>query len=399
MNHQSHCVAVGRIKPALVLTGFLLVASLSAFSARQAVAQTADTLSPNATIHIVVADEPDDSGDFTVDSNGDVTLLYVNTVHVAGLTIAQARDTITTSLKKYIKSPQVIVTQVSQGGILVEVDGAVATQGPHVVRMDSRLYDILSPAEPTSNADLESVQIVHGLPNQPHSTETVNYLSYIQNKQTAGNPLLLDGDKITVFQKQVAIVITMRGAIVKPGQMSVSNTTTVLDAIQAAGGLTPDANRKAVMVQHTNDVNGTAFDFDAAGETPGDTSINPILRDGDTVVIDALAAAPMITISGGVLRPAPYPMLPNETLCDAIGIAGGQADGAHLDKTTIVRKDPLTGKSKLIAVNAKDINIQASTYLQTGDNIIIPGGTPRVPGQGLNTALGLGSLARLFFPF
>jgi len=396
MNHQSHSVAGVWLKPVGVLTGLMLMTSLVLFSPKQAGAQAATILSPNATIHVNVADEPDDSGDLKLDSNGDIQMLYVNSIHVGGLTIEQARDTITKALAKYIKSPQVVVSLVSQGGIYVEVAGAVTTQGGRVVRADSHLYDVLSPAEPTANADLEAIQIDHGEQGQTHSVTTVNFLSYMQNKQDAGNPLLLDGDKITVFQKQVAITVTMRGAIVKPGPMSVSNTSTVLDAIQAAGGLTPDANRKGIMVQHTNDVTGATFDYDSAGQTPGDVTVNPVLRDGDTIVVNALAQAPMITISGsGILRPAPYPLVPNESLCDAISIAGGPADGSHMDQCTIVRKDA-SGKPQLIKVNAKDISIQANTMLQTGDNIIIPGSGPKQPNNSAQTLFsGLGVLGIL----
>jgi len=396
MNHQSQSVAGNWLKPVGVLTGLMLMTSLVIFSPKQAGAQAATVLAPNATIHVNVADEPDDSGDLKLDSNGDIQMLYVNSIHVGGLTIEQARDTITKALSKYIKSPQVVVSLVSQGGIYIEVAGAVTTQGGRVVRSDSHLYDVLSPAEPNVNADLEAVQIEHGEQGQTHTVSTVNFLSYMQNKQATGNPPLQDGDKITVFQKQVAITITMRGAIVKPGPTSLSNSSTVYDAIQAAGGLTPDANRQGIMVQHTNDVTGSAFDFDAAGRSPGDATINPVLRDGDTIVVNALAQAPMITISGGgVLRPAPYPLQPNESLCDAISIAGGPSDGAHMDQCVIVRKDP-TGKSQLIKVNAKDISVQANTTLQTGDNIIIPGSAPKPakdPLTAVSVLTGIASLA------
>jgi protein involved in polysaccharide export with SLBB domain len=368
------------------MAGLLLVVLLSLSGVRPASAQTADTLEPNATIHVTVADEPDLSGDQTVDSNGNITMLYVNTVHVGGLTVEEARDTITAALAKYIKSPQVLVTLVSQGGILVEVDGAVQSQGPRVVRADTHLYDVLSQAQPNPDANLGRIQIVHGLPNEAHTTDVYNYLSYLQDKDAAGNPLLLNGDVITVFQKQVAITVTMRGSIVKPGQLSVSNTTTVLDAIQAAGGLTADANRDAVQVQHQGDVNGTPFNYDAAGQTPGDTTVNPTLQDGDTIIVDALETTPMFTIAGAVLRPAAYPLTPNETLADAIGIAGGAAQGAKLSKTTIVRKDPVTDKTTILDINAKDLTVQADTRLQTGDNITVPAGGPApAPMNGITT--------------
>lgn len=391
MNSLTHRVAVTWTNHILLLTGLLLMVCLVTCAPRLAFAQTADTLEPNATIHVTVADEPDLSGDQTVDSNGNITMLYVNQVHVAGLTVAEARDAIASALSKYIKSPQVLVTLVSQGGILVEVDGAVESQGPRVVRADTHLYDILSQAQPSADADLTRVQIVHGLPTEVHTTDVFNYLSYLQDKNAAGNPTLKNGDVITIFQKQVAITVTLRGSVVKPGLLSVSNTTTVLDAIQAAGGLTADANRKAIQVQHQGDTNGIPFDYDAAGQTPGDITVNPTLRDGDTIVVDALETSPLFTISGGVLRPAAYPLTPNESLADAIGIAGGAASGAHLDKTTIVRKDPASGKTSVLKLNAKDLDLQANTVVLAGDNINIPPG-----GQGAPPMNPLSALAIIF---
>src|SRR5437899_3009760 len=100
MNHQSKSVAGSWLKPGAVLTGLILVSSMTMFGSKPATAQTLTTLAPNATIHVEVAGEPDDSGDQILDANGDIQMLYVNTVHVGGMTIPQARDAITKALAK-----------------------------------------------------------------------------------------------------------------------------------------------------------------------------------------------------------------------------------------------------------------------------------------------------------
>ncbi len=49
-----------------------------ALTLRPALAQTADTIDVNAVLHVTVAGEPDLSGDYRVDTDGNIQMLYVN---------------------------------------------------------------------------------------------------------------------------------------------------------------------------------------------------------------------------------------------------------------------------------------------------------------------------------
>ncbi len=49
-----------------------------------------NVIDANAKLHITVANEAQLTGDYTVDADGNITMLYINQVHVQGLTPAQA---------------------------------------------------------------------------------------------------------------------------------------------------------------------------------------------------------------------------------------------------------------------------------------------------------------------
>ena len=372
-----HPVGARRDRTRAGLTWALALLCLCVLTLRPASAAPADRLDINATIHVTVAGEPDVSGDYLVDSQGNITMLYVNEVHVGGLTIEQTRKEITKELSKFIKNPQVLVRLVSPGGIIVDIHGAVITQGERVVRSDTRLDDFLQAAGTTLDADLTQIKIVHGRPNQAHTTDTINYLAYLNDKDAAGNPLLHDSDVISVPKKNIPIQINVRGQVIHPGRSDVAGTTTVYDALQAAGGLTESADRKNIYVEHANSTDKVPFDYQAASEKPGNTDVNPILIDGDTIIIDALPAPSVYTITGGVVRPSEYPLTMRTSLADALGKAGGAQEYAHLNETQIIRTDQVTGKAQVLKIKAQDPNVQASTFIQPGDNISIPPGQPK----------------------
>lgn len=357
------------------------------------------TLNSGAHIHVTVAGAPDVSGDYAIDAAGNIQMLYVNQVHLGGLTTAQAATLLASKdcLGKYYRIPQVVVTLISIGGISAEVTGAVANQGPHVMRPDSTLNEFLQQAGPAVDADLTRVQVTHGLPGAPHTTDTVNYLSFLNNGSLAGNPTLKDGDVIFVPRKEdVQIMVNLRGEVAKPGRASVAAKTTVYDAIQAAGGLLPDADRSGIVLERSSTGDQVPFDYEASTKAPGDPKVNPILMDGDTVVVKAADISNIYTITGAVLKPGEYPLdTKHFTLADAIGKAGGTAERPKLKDLTIFRKEA-DGHSKVIALDASNLAVQGNTELQPGDIITIPQAGEKRHYDPLQTLGALGGIFSLF---
>lgn len=350
-------------------------------------AQTAGVIDANAKLHIVVANEAQLTGDYTVDAAGTITMLYINQVHVQGLTPAQAAALIrglpasqgqaATGLSKFYVSPQVVVSLTDTGGIGVDVTGLVSAPRHYTLPSTAHLNDVLVQAVPALNSDLSKVVITRG---DTKAQETIDYRTYLDNKVDAGNPRLKNGDIINVASAEaLPIFVNVQGQVAKPGRFQVPATTTAYSALQTAGGLTVAANAGAVVLKHFGVTNTSPFNVDSAGRNPTDTTINPVLLDGDTIIVPEALITSTYTITGpGVRNPAEY-SLPNGapiTLASAIGKAGGLSDRAQVKAIQIIRVDQKTQASQTIKLDATNPSVQGSYLVRPGDNITIGQGGP-----------------------
>jgi protein involved in polysaccharide export with SLBB domain len=370
-----------------VLLFFCVVVSALSFSMQALYAQSPSLIDANAKLHIVVANEAQLTGDYTVDSAGNITMLYINQVHVQGLTPAQAAAAIrgeaagpgqaATGLTKYYVSPQVVVTITDTGGIGVDVTGLVSAPRHYVLPSNAHLNDLMVLAVPSLNSDLSKVLITH---SDTSTQDTVDYRAYLDNKVETGNPPLRSGDVINVSTSEpLPIFVNVQGQVAKPGRFQVPAATTAYTAIQDAGGPTVSANLSQVVIKHFGVTNTLPFQYEQAGQSPTDVTLNPVLLDGDTIIVPAAAINSTYTITGpGVRNPSEYP-LPNGapiTLASAIGKAGGLSDRAQIKAVQIIRTDPKTQAIQTIKLDATNPNVQGTYLVQPGDNITISQSNP-----------------------
>jgi len=354
----------------------------------QSVALPGNVIDAGAKLHITIANEAQLTGDYTVDTDGNITMLYINQVHVQGLTPAQAAAAIrgaaaaggraATGLSQFYVSPQVVVTVADAGGIGVDVAGLVSAPRHYTVRSNAHLDDVLQQAVPALNADLSKIEITRG---DTKAKETVDYRSYLDNKAEAGNPPLHSGDVIVVGNREpLPITINVQGQVGKPGRFQLPASTSAYSALQAAGGPTLAANTAGIVIKHFGATDTMPFQYAQAGQNPSDAALNPSLLDGDTILVPAAPVTAAYTLTGpGIRNPAEFP-LPNGqpiSLAAAIGKAGGLSDRAKIDEVQVIRANPKTGAAQTIKLNAKDPNVQGSFLVQAGDNISIgQGGAP-----------------------
>lgn len=348
-------------------------------------AQTGNLIDTNAKVHVVVAGVAELTGDYTVDPDGNITLLYINQVHVQGLTPTQAATLIkgspasggrkATGLTQYYVNPQVVVTVTDPGGIGVDITGLVSSPRHYVVRSDAHLNDVLQLAVPALNADLSKVTITH---TGSQNKDTVDYRSFLDNQTAAGNPALHEGDVINIASREPQpIFVNVQGQVGKPGRFEVPAASTAYSALQAAGGPTTAADTSGIVLKHfgAGPAENTPFSYEKAGQTPTDPIVNPVLQDGDTIIVPAAPITQSYTLTGaGVRNPAEYPLPDGRpiTLAAAIGKAGGLADRAKIDQVQIIRAGTTTQTIKL---NATDPKVQGSYLVQAGDNITINQGS------------------------
>lgn len=372
-------------------------------------AQASKVIDSNAKLHIVVANEAQLTGDYTVDSNGNITLLYINQVHVQGLTPAQAAAVIrgqsaganqaATGLSKFYVSPQVVVTILDTGGIDVDVTGLVSAPRHYTLPSTAHLNDVMVQAVPALNSDLSKVTITHA---GAQTADTVDYRAYLDNKVESGNPLLQEGDVVNISSSEpLPIYVNVQGQVAKPGRVQVPAGTTAYTALQNAGGPTVEANTSAIVLKHFGVTTTIPFQYEQAGQTPTDAAVNPVLLDGDTVIVPAAPITSTYTLTGpGVRNPSEYP-LPNGmpiTLASAIGKAGGLSDRAKIKEIQIIRTDPKTQATQTIKLDASNPNVQGTYLVRPGDNITISQGSPPSkvdPFQVLGIIIAIVSISRV----
>lgn len=133
---------------------------------------------------------------------------------------------------------------------------------------------------------------------------------YIQDPQIAVRVVSFQSDRVEVT-----------GEVVKPGTITLDNTAKgVLQAIDAAGGLAPDASRRrAILVR-----GGKRYVIDLAGLLSGNRVVpNPVLKAGDSIHIPDNSGDEVFLL-GAIDKQQPVVMRQNQlTLLQALTTGGG----------------------------------------------------------------------------
>jgi protein involved in polysaccharide export with SLBB domain len=352
-------------------------------------------IGPSDPLNVSVIGEPDLTNTYVVDAEGNIEMPYVGKIHVSGLTPDQAQALIQKKLSDIYTDPQVSVVRTGMGGISITVIGAVVRQGNSSLRRDAHLNDAIQLSTPTPDADLKHINITHGLPGQRHTTDTFDLDAFLTDGNLSDNPSLQDGDTIFIPKSTQSIhSVSVTGEVVKPGRYQVAAGATAFDLITLAGGLSPNADPSATYVQAMGSTVQSPFNYTTAAQNPSNYQLDPVLQDGDQIVVPLITSLPTYAVTGAVLKPGEYPLKGVVTLLDAITVAGGLEPRAKAKDTKITRTTP---KGPIvIVVNASDTKAAATTYLQPGDNIIVPHGSTS---SGFNPLNILGTVASIFSIF
>ncbi len=189
---------------------------------------------------------------------------------------------------------------------------------------------------------------------------------------------LLESDYLAKATVSVQIVelasrpISVIGAVARPGRISVTGTTTLIQAITLAGGLAA-GHGKEILVRRTARNGLTAqvsIDIDGL-MVEGNPDLNIPLAPNDLVNVPI---DPPITIylMGEIMRPgkAQFRRSQTPTLLQAMSDAGGPTDRAAAN---VVIRRIIDGKQERIVVNYKDIlrGRRADEILKDNDTIIV----------------------------
>jgi len=168
-------------------------------------------------------------------------------------------------------------------------------------------------------------------------------------------------DYITIGQvRQVSVNVA--GEVFSPGVYALSGLSTVLDAVELAGGIDKSGSLRDVTVVR----DGHALHFDLYKFlSPEGKTADTTLRQGDRIVVPPIGGT--IAVSGEVRRPGIYELDPGAGSATArwlIGIANGYTiRGAY--RLTVIRTRT-DGKLEYVDVGGRE-----STPLRDGDVLIV----------------------------
>jgi len=178
-----------------------------------------------------------------------------------------------------------------------------------------------------------------------------------------------------------------------PGTYTISSLSTLVNAIFASGGPTPQGSLRHIQVRRDG---ATITDFDFYDLLiKGDKSKDVRLLPGDVLYIPHVG--PLVAIAGSVNSPAIYEMKDNSTLSDLIEFAGDLSTVADTNKITIDRfvehqarktlEFPYDAQSRALALQDGDIVRVFSIVPRFEDtvtlrgNVANPGRYPWKPGM------------------
>ena len=268
-------------------------------------------LKPGDRLNLIVAGFPDLSGEQVIMSDGTIQLPMVGAIRVAGLSSTQANRVITEALRPYVRRPQVALSLLSFSPLQISVTGEVLHPGPRSLSPEDAeaspitLSDALMLAGGiTPDADLRSIVIrrsaLAGETTDSSTEIQVNLWQAIQQGELASDVPIYNGDEIHVPSAQMnhadqqlllastlapdQITVQVAGEVHRPGQVEISPTTGISEAVAAAGGPTDKANQDSIRLYRlsaTGQLEQQTFEFGEASEP---------LRNGDLIVVEKATA-------------------------------------------------------------------------------------------------------------
>ncbi|RMF62362.1 MAG: hypothetical protein D6742_20420 [Cyanobacteria bacterium J069] len=289
-------------------------------------------LKPGDLVRITVAGFPELSNEQAVTPNGFIQLPMAGNISIVGLSPESASQRVATSLLPYVRRPQVSLILVNPSPLRVSVTGEVLSPGPRVlsltdsgnnnrVRSGVRLSDILVAAGGiTPEADLSNITIRRQIPGvltsqrtQPNQVFNVNLWEVIQTGNLSADPIIYDQDEIvvptatassvdqqTLLSSTLAptrVVVNVAGEVRRPGPVEIAPTADVNAAIAAAGGPTPNANTRAVVLARRGESGQLVQqEFRFGQETT-------TIQNGDLIYVKKSAGSDILDFLGAISSP------------------------------------------------------------------------------------------------
>jgi polysaccharide biosynthesis/export protein len=236
----------------------------------------------------------------------------------------------------------------------VYLQGHVLRAGRYAYKPGMKLADLVSSyADLMPEPSTKYAEIIHLNPPDYHpNVESFDLAAALSDPGAA--PQLKPLDTVRVFSRfdfEDAPMVSVSGAVRNPGTFQTSGQVHFRDAVELAGGVTPDAAMdSAQIIRILPDSSLKMVSVRLKDALEGDAASNLLLEPRDRILIQQNAFhadTPSIFIAGEVVNPGRYPLTGSLRVSDLIHVAGGFKRSAYTETADLTRFDPKAGENKL----------------------------------------------------
>lgn len=169
-------------------------------------------------------------------------------------------------------------------------------------------------------------------------------------------------------------LLTIKGAVMRPGEFELTNNLSLKELIEKAGGVKEDVYSKRGSISRKNpDNTPSQVSFDIDSVLKG--TVNIPLQKNDSITVYSifdLSVKTDVSIDGLVKRPGTYKWAENISLKDVILSAGGLSEGADTKNIEISRRIENIKLTQLNHIQTEIINVDLSDSINPQDVLLKP---------------------------
>jgi polysaccharide export outer membrane protein len=265
----------------------------------------------------------------------------------------------------------------------VYLEGHVIRPGKYAYQPGMKLTDLIGSYKDLLPQPSSYAEIIRLRPPDDHpAVESFNLAKVLKNPAAA--PKLEPLDTVRIYGKydfEDVPTVWVSGDVRHPGLYRTSGQVHLRDAVELAGGISPDANLKSAQVFHhlpNSQVKVVSVNLGKA--LAGNPMDNILLGPRDSVLVHrnlARSDPATVYVMGAVARPGRYPLAVNMRVSDLIRVGGGlkrSADPSEADLTRYLvhRNGSLTGEHFDVSIaKALADDPRANLPLHNGDTLTI----------------------------
>ncbi|WP_407277196.1 SLBB domain-containing protein [Tenacibaculum maritimum] len=304
-----------------------------------------------------------------VSKQGAISIEGVGYIYLAGLPIKAAK----TKVKNYLKriysgigassssynKVNISVSIKEIRNVQVSIVGEVKVPGSYSLSAFSTVLNSLYAAGgPTKSGTLRNIKLFR----EGKNIASFDFYNYIINGESIGNITVQDQDVIIVSPYDN--LVTIEGAVKRPGLYEIKGTEKVSDLLMYCGGFASNAYKDNIVVER---VNGKQKEI---VEIPSRKISIESLKDGDFIRINEIIDefSNRIVIAGAVFQPGNYEYKQDLSLDVLLKKAEGVTRDAFLDRGIIVRTYDEANK-ETISFSLRDKN--EDLFLKENDSIYV----------------------------